>query len=110
MVQKEVVQYQTREGKAPFRQWLFSLKDEVRRARIRARIDRLELADFGDCKSVGRGVFEMRFHFGPGYRIYFGQDGQTMVVLLCGGKKSSQPKDIKFAQEYWEDYKRRKDR
>ena len=108
MTQKEVVQYQSSDGKVPFREWLLSLRDVTIRARIRNRVDRLQLGNFGDCKSVGRGVFEVRIHLEAGYRIYFGQDGKTIVVLLCGGDKSTQRDDIKIAQGYWEDYKRRK--
>ncbi len=108
MFQKEISQYQTIDGKVPFRDWLISFKDSTIRARIRTRIDRLQLGNFGDCKAVGDGVFELRIHFGAGYRIYFGQDGKSLVILLCGGSKGSQNKDILLAQDYWEDYKRRK--
>lgn len=104
----EIVQYQTHDGKVPFREWLLSLKDIQTRARIRSRIDRLQLGNFGDVKSVGRGVHELRIHSGAGYRVYLGRDGSTIVVLLIGGDKSSQSKDIKFAHMYWDDYKRRK--
>ncbi len=84
------------------------MKDSAARARIRTRLDRLELGNFGDYKAVGQGVFELRFHFGPAYRVYFAQDGKTIIVLLIGGDKSSQSKDINLAQTYWEDYLRRK--
>lgn len=104
---KEVLQYQTADGKVPFREWFLEL-DLAVKARIRTRIDRLKLGNFGDCKSVGNGVFELRFHFGSGYRIYFGQLGKTIVILLCGGDKSTQSKDVKLAHTYWEDYRRRK--
>lgn len=107
-MQKEIVQYQTRDGKVPFREWLLSLKDIKTRARIRARLDRLALGNFGDFKSTREGIFELRCHFGPGHRIYFGQEGRLLVVLLTGGDKSSQSKDMKLAKEFWEDYKRRK--
>ena len=76
-----------------------------RRAVIRARINRLELGNFGDCKSVGTGVLELRVSFGPGYRVYFGRDGNTLVVLLCGGDKGSQAKDILKAKLLWKEYK-----
>ena len=75
------------------------------RARIRARIGRLRLGNFGDSKRVGE-VFELRIHVGPGYRIYYGREGDAAVVLLCGGAKRSQARDIERADEYWRDYRR----
>ena len=105
---QSIFEYQSLEGKIPFREWLLSLKDRQARARIRARLDRFRLGNFGDCKSVGEGVFEMRFHFGPGYRVYFGVDGSAIVILLSGGDKATQVRDIGKAQEYWKDYLRRK--
>ncbi len=73
--------------------------------RIRDRINRLTgLGLFGDVRSVGEGVFELRFFFGPGYRVYFGQDGESIVILLCGGDKSTQKHDIERVLEYWRLY------
>lgn len=72
------------------------------------RIDRLSLGNLGDGKPVGSGVQELRIDFGPGYRVYIGQDGARLILLLCGGDKSSQAKDIQAAHAYWADYKRRK--
>lgn len=80
-----------------FDQWFVGLKDIKGRFRIQARIDRAELGNFGDCEPVGEGVSEMRIHFGPGYRVYFSQRGAVLVLLLVGGDKSSQAKDIKAA-------------
>lgn len=80
-----------------FDQWFVGLKDAKGRFRIQARIDRAELGNFGDCEPVGEGVSEMRIHFGPGYRVYFAQRGAVLVLLLVGGDKSSQAKDIKAA-------------
>lgn len=80
------------------------LRDIKTKARIEARLLRLELGNFGDCKSVGTGVFELRYMFGSGYRVYFGKDGDSVILLLLGGDKSSQSSDIKTAQEYWSDY------
>ena len=77
-----------------FAKWFKSLKDRQVRTRIQARIDHISLGNFGDCESVGGGVFEMRIHFGPGYRVYFVQRGTKIVVLLAGGSKRTQSKDI----------------
>ena len=104
---KKVLQYQTTKGKRPFGEWLLSLKDKTVRARILARLDRLLSGNFGDTKRVGT-VWELRFHFGAGYRVYLGWDGERIVILLCGGDKSSQAADIQRAEEYWKDYLRRK--
>jgi putative addiction module killer protein len=100
-----IVIYEQKRGKSPFLAWLLNLKDIKARATIRARINRLELGNFGDCKSVGNGVLELRISFGPGYRVYLGRDGSTLVVLLCGGDKSSQVKDIAKAKLLWKEYK-----
>jgi putative addiction module killer protein len=80
-----------------FTHWLCNLRDIQARARIEARIVRAEMGNFGDCKPIGDGVSEMRIHWGAGYRVYFVQRGQTLVVLLAGGDKSTQAKDIKTA-------------
>jgi putative addiction module killer protein len=71
------------------------------------RLDRVKLGNLGDYRSVGEGVFEFRIDYVPGYRIYFGQVGLTIVLLLCGGDKSTQEQDIRKAKEYWADYERR---
>lgn len=96
--------YISASDKVPFQQWLRSLKDKSTRARILQRIDRLRLGNFGDCCNVGLGVYELRLKFGPGFRIYFGLQGSEVVVLLWGGDKSSQSKDISIAQQYWQEY------
>jgi len=77
--------------------WFESLRDKQAARRIQARIDRAEEGNFGDCKPIGEGVSEMRIHYGPGYRVYFAQRGMEIVILLAGGDKSSQDKDIKTA-------------
>lgn len=82
-----------------FAQWFASLRDAKARAVINARLRRVELGNLGDCAPVGEGVSELRIHYGPGYRVYFAQRGMEVVVLLAGGDKSSQSKDIKRAQE-----------
>jgi putative addiction module killer protein len=78
--------------------WLLELRDDRARARIQARILRLSLGNPGDVKPVGEGISEMRIDHGPGYRVYFWQRGQVLIVLLCGGDKSTQDKDIKAAK------------
>jgi putative addiction module killer protein len=87
--------------------WLDSLRDIQGRVRIRARLDRVQLGNFGDHASVGEGVEELRVDVGPGYRVYFGQAGVKLVLLLCGGDKSTQNKDILQSKIYWKDYKKR---
>jgi len=82
-----------------FDRWFASLKDKLSARRIQARIDRAEDGHFGDHKSVGKGVLEMRLHHGSGFRVYFTWMGQEIVILLAGGDKSSQAKDIETAQQ-----------
>jgi putative addiction module killer protein len=82
-----------------FDEWLNELQDVEGRARILARIRRLGLGNAGDVAPVGSGVSEMRIHYGPGYRVYFIQSGKVLVLLLCGGDKSTQDKDIKEAKK-----------
>ncbi len=102
---RELKVYESPSGTAPFDDWLESLRDVKNRARIQVRLDRLEQGNFGDCKPVGEGVLELRLDFGPGYRVYFAEDGPTIVLLLIGGDKSTQDKDIKTARNYWREYK-----
>ena len=81
-----------------------SLKDKSVRYRIKERLDRVAIGNIGDHEPVGNGVMELRLHFGSGYRIYYGEDGEEIILLLCGGDKSSQAKDIKKAHLFWRDY------
>jgi putative addiction module killer protein len=101
---KNVILYRTAAGNEPFTDWLNSLRDPTTRRRILKRLLRLEQGQYGDFKSVGGGVNELRFFFGAGYRIYFAEDGDTLVILLCGGDKSSQHRDIQQALTYWQEY------
>lgn len=80
-----------------FDAWLAGLRDPQAAARIKVRISRAELGNFGDCQPVGEGVSEMRIHYGPGYRVYFVERGMELVILLAGGDKSTQGKDIRTA-------------
>ncbi len=97
---KEIRNYVTDHGKEPFEEWLCDIKDKIVRARIRHRLDRLMVGYYGDYKYIGGGICELRLKFGPGYRIYFCEEGQATIVLLCGGDKSTQIVDILRAQRY----------
>lgn len=103
-VERTIVIYETSDGKMPFLEWLNGLKDAKARATIRARLDRVRLGNLGDVKSIGDGLHELRIDFGPGYRVYFGQDRLVLVILFCGGDKRSQSKDIGKAKILWREY------
>ena len=102
---KTVIVYRDKSGREPFTKWLDNLKDSRSRRRILARLRRMEHGNYGDYQHIRDGVFELRLFFGPGYRVYFGQDGNTLVILLCGGDKHSQAGDILNALRYWDEYK-----
>ena len=87
----------------PFVEFINSLRDERAKAKISARIDRLAIGNAGDVAAIGEGLSELRLHFGPGYRVYFVQRGKVLVILLCGGNKSSQSRDIKRAKQLAQD-------
>ncbi|MHB1184864.1 MAG: type II toxin-antitoxin system RelE/ParE family toxin [Desulfobulbia bacterium] len=99
--------YADEKGKEPFRDWLYGLRDRAAFARITVRLDRVELGNFGLCKSVGNGVFELKIDYGPGYRVYCAISGKTVVLLLLGGDKSTQVKDIETAKSYWASHRER---
>jgi len=104
---KQVIVYADAGGNEPFTDWLYGLGDIMGRKRILARIARLGQGNYGDCEPVGEGINELRMFFGPGYRVYFGEDENNIVVLLCGGDKGSQKQDIqdiKEAKAYWKEY------
>jgi len=103
----ELLEYVAEDGTNPFRGWLLSLRDRTTRARIRVRLNRVRLGNFGDSHSLGQGVHELRLPFGPGYRVYFGRPASNVVVLLCGGDKATQPDDVTRARRLWKEYQRR---
>ena len=103
----EIRQYVDRLGRNPFEKWYLGLDAPVR-ARIAIVLDRLGSGNLSSIKGVGSGVFEIRLDFGPGYRVYLGKDGETIVILLGGGTKKRQQADIEEAQGLWQEYRRRK--
>lgn len=102
-MEKDVIIYQAKDGREPYTQWLYSLRDKVLKNRIETREDRIRFGNYGDHKRF-LGIIELRLDFGKGYRIYCAEDGDKVVVLLIGGDKGSQYKDIQRALEYWRDY------
>lgn len=107
IVEIEIELYETIAGYCPFDVWFESLRELHTRAKILTRLDRLKLGNFGDCKVLGSGIAELRIHYGPGIRIYYSKIGNKIVLLLCGGDKSSQRKDIDKAKEYLKEYQLR---
>ena len=103
----EVRRYTTNSGKDVIGDWLANLADIRARAKVSVRIARLEAGNFGDCKPIGEGVWELRIDWGPGYRVYYSVIGKTVVLLLCGADKRTQSTDTKRAIEYLKDYKKR---
>jgi putative addiction module killer protein len=103
----EMRYYVAADGRQPFAEWFAEL-ESVARAKVTRAIIRLEQGNFSSVKSVGEGVFEYRIDFGPGYRVYFGQDGPMLVILLTGGTKKRQQRDIDAAHTYWQNYKQSK--
>src|SRR3954447_25024595 len=101
----EIRYYVTASGKSPFAEWFEEL-DAAASARIVRALARIEQGNLSNVKGVGEGVLEYRIDFGPGYRIYFGRDGETIIVLLTGGTKKRQQRDIDTAHVCWQDYKR----
>lgn len=103
----EIREYANPEGGSPFADWFNDL-DARAAAKVTTALVRMEQGNFSSVKGVGAGVLEYRLDFGPGYRIYFGKDGERLVILLAGGTKKRQQRDIEDAQARWEDYKQRK--
>ena len=98
-MKKELRIYRTNQGNEPFIDWFNSLKDRVG-ANITNRLNRVALGDYGDCESVGDVVYELRVHYGPGYRLYFSEQKETIILLLLGGSKRTQTNDIKKAMTF----------
>lgn len=105
---REVLIYRTPEGKRPVAEFLAKLKDRKAVAAVLDRLNRLELGVFGDAKPVGGGLLELRIHHGPGYRVYVGEDGMRLVIVLCAGRKNTQDRDIRAAHRYWRAYQENK--
>ena len=104
---RTVVVFADEKDREPFTEWFNGLKDARDRRRILTRLRRIEHGNFGDCRYLRDGVYELRLFFGPGYRVYFGKDGDTLVLLLCAGDKSTQDKDVENATTYWQEYRSR---
>ena len=106
-VERQLEYYHTRDGRIPFLEWQGALKDMKIQKILDIRLYRVRAGNFGYCKPVGEGVLELKIDYGPGYRIYFGLSGPRVVLLLTGGDKSNQRKDILEAKAYWHDCKTR---
>ena len=105
---RELHYFELAKGRYPYREWLLSLKNTTVVARLDVRLTKLTMGNFGNWRPVGAGVIELKEDFGPGYRIYVGEDRPVLVVILCGGDKSSQAADIHRAKEFWEIHKTKK--
>lgn len=103
----QIVEYLTADGSSPFARWFDEL-DAQAAAKVTVALQRLRQGNLSNTKSVGAGVLEYRIDFGPGYRVYFGRDGEQIIVLVGGGTKKRQQRDIETAQARWADYRRRK--
>jgi putative addiction module killer protein len=106
LIDRKILYYAKENGDEPFWIWLNKIKDKTVRRRILYRLLRMEQGHYGDVKSIGEELSELRLFFGSGYRIYFGEDAGNIVIILCGGDKDSQNRDIETAKTYWEEYKR----
>jgi putative addiction module killer protein len=104
---RDVRNYITLNGRAPFREWLTSLKDKKTQAIIEKRLERLHRGNLGDHKPLTGDLYELRIPYGAGYRVYFGDLDGVIVVLLCGGSKRTQQRDIERAKAYWNEFRSR---
>ena len=105
----ELRYYLASDGGSPFEEWFASLNAQAA-AKVAVALARLEQGNLSNAKGGGEGVLEYRIDWGPGYRVYFGRDGDVLVILLTGGTKQRQQRDIETAKTSWTDYKRRKPR
>ncbi|MXX27802.1 MAG: type II toxin-antitoxin system RelE/ParE family toxin [Caldilineaceae bacterium SB0668_bin_21] len=103
----EIREYIDNRGRSPFGRWFDGL-DAGAAARVRTSLARMEAGNLSNVRGVGSGVSECRINVGPGYRVYFGRDGDTLIILLGGGTKARQQRDIEGARELWQEYRRRK--
>jgi putative addiction module killer protein len=103
----ETIDYLTEDGQAPIKEWLSKLSDRRARARVLIRLQRMAAGNFGDCKPLTEGVWELRIDHGPGYRVYYARAGKKILLLLAGGDKRKQQTDIDTAVAYWKDWNRR---
>ncbi|MBD2364994.1 type II toxin-antitoxin system RelE/ParE family toxin [Anabaena minutissima FACHB-250] len=101
---KQIIIYANQGGYEPFTEWIDNLLDKQGKRRILQRLRRLEQGNYGDVAPIGDGLSELRMFFGSGYRVYFGEDQENIVIVLCGGDKDTQQKDIDSAKAYWKEY------
>ena len=104
MIEREIKKLELQNGLVPFDEWFDSLRDRKMQAAVDSRLARVRAGNFGDSKSVSGGVFELRIALGPGLRVYYGLQGRQIVVLLGGGDKGSQTRDIRRAQQWWKEF------
>jgi putative addiction module killer protein len=108
MLKFKLLEYLSENGQSLFKNWLVGLRDLQARARIRTRLNRVSLGNLGDYASIGDGVFELRIFYGPGYRVYYSRERDNVILLLLGGIKDTQKRDIRIAKAYLADYRERK--
>jgi putative addiction module killer protein len=101
---RDILIYETEDGKAPFSEWMDSLEGQEIYGIIMTRLERVESGNLGEYRGVGGGVAELVIDFGSGYRVYFGHDGKELIILLAGGTKGSQTQDIQRAKTFWRNY------
>ena len=101
-------EYLDEQGNSPYGVWLKGLRDSRAKAKVMMQVDRMELGLFGDSQAIGDGLSELRIHYGSGYRVYYGKENQQVYLVLCGGDKTTQSKDIERAKLYWRNHKQRR--